>query len=52
MIANDGGLDYETQQVHTLTIEATDQAEPANLRLFSTAVVRYDLVVVMEVYIM
>lgn len=39
MIAYAGRLDYERQQVHTLTIEALDQAEPFNLRLFSTAVV-------------
>ena len=33
-------LDYETVSVHTLTIEATDQASPASQQRFSTAVVR------------
>ena len=34
-------LDYETVPVHTLTIEAVDGASPANLQRFSTAVVSY-----------
>ena len=40
VVARARGLDYERQQVHTLTIEATDRASPDNLQLFSTAVVR------------
>ena len=40
VVAKAGGLDYERQQIHTLTIKATDGASPANLQLFSTAVVR------------
>ena len=39
MIARPRGLNYEARRVHTLTIEATDQATPANLQRFSTAVV-------------
>ena len=39
VVARAGGLDYERQQVHTLTLEARDRASPDNLRLFSTAVV-------------
>ena len=39
MIARARMLDYEMEQVHTLTIEATDQATPTNLQQFSTAVV-------------
>lgn len=38
VIALAGRLDYESQQLHTLTIEAIDQAEVISLRLFSTAV--------------
>ena len=39
MIAHARMLDYEMEQVHTLTIQATYQAIPSNLQLFSTAVV-------------
>ena len=39
VIARPRGLNYEARRVHTLTIEATDQATPANLQRFSTAVV-------------
>lgn len=40
VVARARGLDYERQQVHTLTLEARDRASPDNLQLFSTAVVR------------
>ena len=33
-------LDYETAPVHTLTIEAVDQASPDSMQRFSIAVVR------------
>ena len=39
VVARAGGLDYEVQSVHYLTIQATDQASPSTLRLSSTALV-------------
>ena len=40
VVARAGKLDYETDPMHTLTIEAIDQASPESMQRFSTAVVR------------
>jgi hypothetical protein len=39
VVARAGKLDYETDPMYTLTIEAMDQASPESMQRFSTAVV-------------
>ena len=43
MVAKAGKLDYETEPMHTLTIEASDQASPDSMQRFSTAEVRSEI---------